>query len=211
MPKLTHNLFILLILLLFANQYLLFQIINQKITNTSVFSQIVLPISASESEIAKAVIPGDKDNLRPYKWKDQEVTLKGYAQTNGRQFTEMNKEITLDSLSPELKSRYQKLAGNIYHPCCDAPISQCGCIHALAGMGIVKFLLQEGWEDQKIQEEVFLWSRYWFPKHYVAATIYLRKQGTDPFKLKSAEWLSASLSTVKAGRKIGANLGIQLY
>lgn len=211
MLKLAHNLLLLLVLILFANQYLLFKVLTKSGISTSSFSQIVLPAKVSETEIAQVVIPGEKDNLRPYQWKGQEVTLKGYAQTNGRQLTEMNREITLDSLSPELKSRYQKLVEQIYHPCCDAPIGKCGCIHALAGMGLTKFLLSQGWPEEKIQDEVFLWSRWWFPKHYVASVIYLRKQGVDPFRLSSAEWLSASLSTVRAGRKIGADLGIQLY
>lgn len=190
MFKLAHNLAILLVLLLFTNQYLVFQVLSGKTS----FAQ------TDQDKLIQEFIPQaqGKENIRPYKWKDQEVSLQKYLTENGKQLVEMEKETKLEGDKEKL---YQAMIPQIYHPCCDGPVSGCECIHAIAGRGITKYLLSLGWEEKKIWEEVLFWMKFWFPKHYALGALYLKSQGQDPFTFDAKTWLSADYSTLKAQKK----------
>ncbi len=143
------------------------------------------------------VLPTDKDEIRPYKWKNEEVTLKKYVDTNGKQMLEMDKDIADSSLTDDQKKRLVTL-GKLPHPCCNAPIDTKDCLHAQAAMGLIKYLITLGWDDTQIKKEVLLWYKYWWPRHYAIAATYLSAKGTDPTKVSADDWLSEQLSTVRS-------------
>lgn len=191
MSKIARNLLILLILTLFANQYLISQFLAGNFSTAA---------KGSTDEIIQKFIPQaqGKENVRSYKWKDQEVSLQRYLTENGKQLVEMEKEAKLDDSKQKI---YQAVTPQIYHPCCDGPVSGCDCIHAVAARGITKYLLSLGWEEKKIWEEVLFWMRFWFPKHYALGALYLKSQGQDPFTFDAKTWLGADYSTLKAQKK----------
>src|SRR3989338_1316772 len=195
--KIAGVLFIIFLAIIIVNQALLNQVIAIY-SNTQGNNPIdsISPNSNSQNQIQTSIIPGDQDDKRPYTWKGEEVTIKKYVATNGQQMVEMEKEISDASLTAEQKKRLTTF-GNLSHPCCDAPISTKDCLHAVAAMGLSKFLIKEGWTDEQIKKELFLWYRFWWPKNYVVAATYLTQQGTDPDTVSLDDWLGPRLSSAK--------------
>lgn len=143
------------------------------------------------------ILPSNEESVRPYKWKNEKVTLDNYVQNNGKQMLEMDKEITDSNLTEDQIKRLN-LLGKLPHPCCNAPIDTKDCLHAQAAMGLIKFLISEGWDDAKIKKELFLWYRFWWPKHYAIAAAYLELKGTDPLKVSVDNWMGENLSTIRS-------------
>lgn len=181
---------------------IIFTVIKQLLMNQIIlaFSNGSVSLNSSQTPNASyitSVLPTDKDEVRLYKWKNEEVTLKKYVDTNGKQMLEMDKEITDSSLTNNQKNRLAKL-GKLPHPCCNAPIDTKDCLHAQAAMGLIKYLITLSWDDNQIKKEVLLWYKYWWPRHYAIAAIYLNSKGTDPIKVSVEDWLSEQLSTVRS-------------
>jgi len=193
--KLIKSLLIIAILVTAVKQIFLTQVIYALSSRTIILS------TSPDSNESTDILPTDKDEIRPYKWKDQEVTLKKYVETNGQQMIEMEKEIADSSLTPDQKKRLESL-GKLPHPCCNAPIDTKDCLHAVAAMGLSKYLITQGWDDKKIKEELFLWYRFWWPKHYAIVSIYLQSKGADPKSVSVDDWMSDRLSTVSVEQQM---------
>lgn len=75
------------------------------------------------------------------------------------------------SLPAEKQAILKKLLGRdetgkkyIPHPCCEGAISECApCGHGAASRGLIKYLLQQGWNEQDILSEAIVWDRLFFP------------------------------------------------
>ncbi|OGI15583.1 hypothetical protein A3K63_01555 [Candidatus Micrarchaeota archaeon RBG_16_49_10] len=70
------------------------------------------------------------------------------------------------TLTGEQQTRYQKLIMEIPHECCNGPVGQCECGHAVALRGLVKLLLQKGYTDQQIKDESYKWRQLFFSQNY---------------------------------------------
>jgi len=198
--KLIKGLLIIAILVTAVKQILLTQVIY------ALSSGAIISSSSTSGNESTNILPTDKDEVRPYKWKDQEVTLKKYVETNGQQMIEMEKEITDSSLTPDQKKRLESLS-KLPHPCCNAPIDTKDCLHAQAAMGLSKYLITLGYDDQKIKKELFLWYRFWWPKHYAIAATYLQSKGTDPQSVSVDDWMSDRLSNIRSEQLMMNELG----
>lgn len=174
-------------------------------------TQTMYALSSGESSFStnSTVIdikPTDREAVRPYKWKDEEVTLQKYIQTNGKQMVEMDSQIADSSLTSDQKKRLEAF-GKLPHPCCNAPIDTKDCLHAQAAMGLAKYLITLGWDDKKIKEELFLWYRFWWPKHYAIASSYLQSKGAYPQSVSVDDWMNARLSTIQSEQLMMKELG----
>ncbi|MEK7633801.1 MAG: hypothetical protein AAB437_03080 [Patescibacteria group bacterium] len=198
--KLIKGLLIITILATAVKQILLTQVIYAISTGSITLS------SSAGGNTSTDILPTDKDEIRSYKWKGEPVTLSKYVQTNGQQMVEMEKEIADSSLTADQKKRLD-VFGLLPHPCCNAPINTKDCLHAVAAMGLTKYLITQGWDDKKIKEELFLWYRYWWPKHYVIVATYLQSKGTDPKSVSVDDWMSDRLSTISAEQSMMNELG----
>ncbi len=198
--KLIKGLLIIAILATAVKQILLTQVIYALSTSSITLS------SSTGGNTSTSILPTDKDEVRPYKWKDQEVTLKKYVETNGQQMIEMEKEITDSSLTADQKKRLNAFE-LLPHPCCNAPINTKDCLHAQAAMGLFKYLITLGYDDQKIKKELFLWYRFWWPKHYAIAATYLQSKGTAPQSVSIDDWMSDRLSNIRSEQLMMNELG----
>lgn len=181
---------------------LLIVVVAVSVVKQLVMNQVILVFSndyqpPQSSNLNSTILPSAKDQIRPYKWRDVTVSLQNYVETNGKQMIEMEKEIANSSLTDEQNSRLTKL-GKLPHPCCNAPINTKDCLHAQAAMGLIKYLITLGWDDTEIKQEVLLWYKFWWPRHYAIAATYLSAKGTDPTKVSVDDWLSEQLSTVRS-------------
>jgi len=74
-------------------------------------------------------------------------------------------------------------------------------------MGLSKYLITLGYDDQKIKKELFLWYRFWWPKHYAIAATYLQSKGTDPKSVSVDDWMSDRLSNIRSEQLMMNELG----
>lgn len=199
----TVRMFLVIVVILTVIKQLL---MNQVIFAFSNGTLSLTSNQAPNSNYITSILPTDKDEVRPYKWKNEDVTLKKYVDTNGKQMLEMDKEIGDSTLTDDQKKRLKAL-GKLPHPCCNAPIDTKDCLHAQAAMGLIKYLITLGWDDNKIKKEVLLWYKYWWPRHYAIAATYLTSKGTDPAKVAVDDWLSEQLSTVRSEQVMSQALG----
>lgn len=54
----------------------------------------------------------------------------------------------------------------------------CGCAHNIAFAGLIKYLIQEGYTDEQILDEILRWKSYFFPRDYLAEV--LKERGISP-------------------------------
>ena len=102
-----------------------------------------------------------------------------------------SKEIVAD---PSWKDLYQKIVDSTYHPCCGVTISTNDCGHAIALTGLAKKMLQDGKSEAEIRQELLLWEKYFFPRHYVIMGLALRKMGQPLDKIDLSPEYSTTAS-----------------
>lgn len=186
------------------------------VTKGESLSSIVFKSDPSDNDkvsaLSKEVIPGETLNIRPYKYNDKEISFAYYNTQEGFNFIsyQIDEEMT-SQLSEDQLKRVDSIASNIYRPCCGVPASTPDCSHGFAARGLVKLLVKEGWTDEQIYEEVSIWNRFWWPKHYVGVALYLEKQDKSWEDLSPKELLSKEYSTSAASRKISSALGMSLF
>jgi len=56
--------------------------------------------------------------------------------------------------------------------------AKCGCAHHLALIGLIKYLIQQGYTDEQILDETQRWKAYFFPQGYVSEV--LEERGISP-------------------------------
>lgn len=56
--------------------------------------------------------------------------------------------------------------------------AKCGCAHHLALIGLMKYLVQQGYADDQIFQEIQRWKAYFFPQGYVSEV--LQERGISP-------------------------------
>jgi len=56
--------------------------------------------------------------------------------------------------------------------------TRCGCDHHLALIGLIKYLIQQGYSDEQILGEIQKWKAYFFPQGYVSEV--LEERGINP-------------------------------
>ena len=102
----------------------------------------------------------------------------------------IDRAISTDSLSPELKQRYIDIASQIScEYCCTAPSvifpdgrAACGCSHSFALRGIAKYLLTQygdSYTNEEILFEMTAWKNLFFPKDTVLKAAALIENGME--------------------------------
>lgn len=95
----------------------------------------------------------------------------------------------------------QKIAENVFRPCCDNPTSFPDCNHGMAALGLIELEVAAGLPEEQIYRDLLAFNSFWFPQTYLEAAVYFRQQGKnwseiDPKTLLGAEYSSASGSAV---------------
>jgi hypothetical protein len=84
------------------------------------------------------------------------------------------------SLTPEQQARLERVAQNVYRPCCDNPTHFPDCNHGMAMLGVLELLAsQDASEDEMFAAAKHL-NAFWFPQQtYELATFMKMTQRVD--------------------------------
>jgi hypothetical protein len=185
----------LVILLVFIgiNQYLIFSINSALSKGVSISGRIVEKTPQITTQTEPTGEQASSDIVQQIY---DEVVPKEGAQTDyGITFSNEGLQTLVGhqrsiSLSGEDQQRYIKIGTSpdtACEYCCgigergalrdDGNIA-CGCAHNIALAGLIKYLIQQGYTDEQILDEIQKWKAYFFPRGYV--TEVLQERGISP-------------------------------
>jgi len=121
-------------------------------------------------------------------------------------------------LTPEQQALVERVAKNIYRPCCDNSTYFPDCNHGIAMLGLLELMASQGVNEADMYKFALQVNTLWFPSQYQAIKTFVTSQGVDwntvdPKKILGAEYSSASgyqkvLSQIKPQeQKGGASCG----
>lgn len=116
------------------------------------------------------------------------------AKGNAMNHYSMHKFVTL---TPEQQALVERVAKNIYRPCCDNSTYFPDCNHGMAMLGLLELMASQGVNEQEIYKIALQVNTLWFPDQYTAIKTFMVSQGidwntVDPKKILGIEYSSAS-------------------
>ena len=100
-------------------------------------------------------------------------------------------------LTPEQQALVERVAKNIYRPCCDNSTYFPDCNHGMAMLGLLELMASQGVSENDMYKVALQVNTLWFPDTYKAIkTFFVSKNmdwnTADPKKILRAEYSSAS-------------------
>ncbi|MBI5753948.1 hypothetical protein HZA40_02280 [Candidatus Peregrinibacteria bacterium] len=105
-------------------------------------------------------------------------------------------------LTPAQQTLVEKVAQNIYRPCCDNSTYFPDCNHGMAMLGFLELMASQGATEQEMYSNALTLNSYWFPATYPAVAQYLEKIGTSWDKTSPQEILGVNYSSSSGFRQI---------
>lgn len=110
------------------------------------------------------------------------------------------------NLTPDQQSRVEKVAKNIYRPCCDNSTYFPDCNHGMAMLGFLEMLAYNNYNEKQMYDTALKINTLWFPDNYQTIALYLTKNPTLP-KPDPQELLSQKYSGRSGFAKIAEAVG----
>ena len=131
-----------------------------------------------------------------------------YASTGGwilgkKTAMELYSSQELIPLNEEQQDLVQKIAGNVYRPCCGNSVAFPDCNHGMAALGYIELAVAAGLSEEQIYQDLLAFNSYWFPDTYVEMAVYFQQQESlswDKVDAKTA--LSYDYSSAAGAQKI---------
>lgn len=104
----------------------------------------------------------------------------------------------LISMTPEQESLVEKVASNIYRPCCNNSTVFPDCNHGMALLSVLQLLASNGATENQMFEAAKYYNAFWFPSNYYDLALYFKKKEGKKFsqipaqKILNKEFSSAS-------------------
>lgn len=87
----------------------------------------------------------------------------------------------LINLTSAQEDLVQKIASNIYRPCCDNSTAFPDCNHGMALLGVLELMAANGATEQQMYDAAKFVNAYWFPSNYYDIARYLKLNGGKDF------------------------------
>ncbi len=100
-------------------------------------------------------------------------------------------------LTPEQQDLVERVAKNIYRPCCDNSTYFPDCNHGMAMLGLLELMASQGVSETDMYKVALQVNTLWFPDTYEAIKTFMTSQGidwntVDPKRILGAEFSSSS-------------------
>lgn len=100
-------------------------------------------------------------------------------------------------LTPEQQALVERVAKNIYRPCCDNSTYFPDCNHGMAMLGLLELMASQGVSEADMYKFALKVNTLWFPDTYEAIKTFVTSQGVDwntvdPKIILGSEYSSAS-------------------
>lgn len=108
----------------------------------------------------------------------------------------------LIKLNPKQQELVEKIAENVFRPCCSNPTSFPDCNHGMAALGYIEYAVSENLSEKQIYKDLLAFNSYWFPQNYIEMAAFFNKQNTDWSKVDAKLALSSDYSSAVGSQKI---------
>ncbi|MBI2097605.1 MAG: hypothetical protein HYT46_01575 [Candidatus Vogelbacteria bacterium] len=105
-------------------------------------------------------------------------------------------------LTAEQQTLVEKLAKNIYRPCCDNATYFPDCNHGMAMLGLLELLAANGASEEEMWQTALTANRLWFPDAYATIDEYLSKNGKNPATVPPQEILGVAYSSASGYQRV---------
>jgi len=105
-------------------------------------------------------------------------------------------------LTPEQQALVEKVAKNIYRPCCNNPTHFPDCNHGMAMLGFLGLAASQGANEEQIYEAALILNAYWFPDTYVTLANYFELTGQNEIGATPKYILSSAYSSAAGYNKV---------
>src|SRR3989344_2093947 len=114
------------------------------------------------------------------------------ASGNAMDHYAMHKLMTLTDSQQQMVER---MAKNIYRPCCGNATHFPDCNHGMAMLGLLEMMASQGMSEAQMYKVALAMNSYWFPETYLTIAKYYSKQGISWNKVNATEALGNNFSS----------------
>jgi len=99
-------------------------------------------------------------------------------------------------MTAEQESLVQKVASNIYRPCCDNSTAFPDCNHGMALLAVLQLMAANNATEKQMFEAAKYYNAFWFPSNYYDLALYFKnKEGKNFSQVSAEEILSKDFSS----------------
>lgn len=120
----------------------------------------------------------------------------GWTLAKGDAMSHYDKHALVQLTAPE-QATVDRVAANIYRPCCDNPTHFPDCNHGMAMLGLLELMAKAGVSEPDMYRYALRVQALWFPQEYATIERYLETRGSslaaaDPKEILGKQYSSAS-------------------
>jgi hypothetical protein len=105
-------------------------------------------------------------------------------------------------LAPAEQALVERVAKNIYRPCCGNPTYFPDCNHGMAMLGLLELMTSQGVSEDEMYRAALKVNSFWFPETYVTIARYLESKGISWDKADPKTILGYDFSSAQGYEKI---------
>lgn len=87
----------------------------------------------------------------------------------------------LIALTPQQEELVNKVASNIYRPCCNNSTAFPDCNHGMALLGVLELMASKGATENQMYDAAKYFNAYWFPGNYYDIALYFKNKEGKSF------------------------------
>lgn len=99
------------------------------------------------------------------------------------------------TLTADQQLLVEKVAKNIYRPCCGNSVYFPDCNHGMAMLGLLELMASQGVTEAEMYKAALAANSYWFPDQYATIARYFESKGISPKSVDPKDVLGATYSS----------------
>jgi len=112
-------------------------------------------------------------------------------------------------LTPDQQILVERVAKNIYRPCCDNSTYFPDCNHGMAMLGLLELIASQGINEQDMYKVALQVNAFWFPSQYEAIKSFFASKKIDWNTVDPKEILGAQYSSSSGFQKMLSQMAPQ--
>ncbi|MFA5932259.1 MAG: hypothetical protein WC793_02680 [Candidatus Paceibacterota bacterium] len=125
----------------------------------------------------------------------------GWTLSNGKAMDHYSMH-SFVTLTLEQQALVERVAKNIYRPCCNNSTYFPDCNHGMAMLGLLELMASEGVSEADMYKVALQVNTFWFPDQYAAIKTLVTSQGVDFNTVDSKKILGPEYSSVSGIQKV---------
>lgn len=132
---------------------------------------------------------------------DKFASTGGWTLAKGSVMNHYSKH-ALVTLTQEQQALVERVAKNVYRPCCGNSTYFPDCNHGMAMLGLLELMAAQGVSEAQMYKTALAVNAYWFPDTYLTIAKYFAKRGVSWAQIDPKEALNSTYSSAQGYRQI---------